>query len=87
MYGGETNTKIHISGSKTRPFVFSKLSVAAQPKSRFFTYLVSLIVQLPTSDFHFDSETESVLASQTIEDRTTAACSSLELRVEQSSRS
>jgi sterol 3beta-glucosyltransferase len=36
-----------------------------------FTYLVSLIVQLPTSDFHLDSETdsesESVLSSQTIE--------------------
>ena len=32
-----------------------------------FTYLVSLIVQLPTSDFRLDSETESVLSSQTIE--------------------
>ena len=32
-----------------------------------FTYLVSLIVQLPTSDFQLDSETESMLSSQTIE--------------------
>ena len=28
---------------------------------------MSLIVQLPTSDFHLDNETESVLSSQTIE--------------------
>jgi sterol 3beta-glucosyltransferase len=32
-----------------------------------FTYLVSLIVQLPTSDFQLDSETDSILSSQTIE--------------------
>lgn len=32
-----------------------------------FTYLVSLIVELPTSDFHIDNEAESILSSQTIE--------------------
>lgn len=32
-----------------------------------FTYLVSLVVQLPTSDFRLENETESILSSQTIE--------------------